>query len=191
MWTELVIESLRRPRQAARRILDANLPEAVLLTGAVAVTCVGIVLGFLALRMTPGGVDMVSAAVLENPLLGALAQLGAMAVIIGLTVWIGQLFGGTGTMRGATALIVWLNAVLVVIQVAQIAALAVLPPLAGVLAVVAMVWALWAFASFIAELHGFRSPLVVLGAVLLTSIMLFFATAMLLAMLGFTSQGTA
>jgi hypothetical protein len=188
MWGELVIDSLRRPRLAARRVLDAGLSGATVIEAALLVTCAGIVLGYLALRASPDGVDVVSTAILAHPLLGAAAQLAAMAVVIFLTVQIGRLFGGRGELWGAAALIVWLNAMLVLVQAGQVVALALLPPLAAVLAIVATVWTLWAYANFIAELHGFRSPAIVLGATVLTGMMLFFATAMLLAILGFTPR---
>jgi hypothetical protein len=188
MWGALVIDSLKRPRLAARRILDAGVPDGTVLEAAVLVTCAGMVLGYLALQLTAEATDVVSAAVLRNPLLGAAAQLAAMAVIVFLTVRIGRLFGGRGELWGAAALVVWLNAMLVLIQAGQLVALALVPPLAALLAVAAMVWALWAYANFIAELHGFQNPVIVLGAVVLTGIMLFFGTAMLLAILGFTPR---
>ena len=188
MWGELVIDSLKRPRFAARRILDAGVPDATVLEAAVLVTCAGMVLGYLALLLTANDVDMISAAVLANPLLGAGMQLAAMAVIVVLTVRIGRLFGGRGDLWGAAALVVWLNAMLVLIQAGQLVALALLPPVAAILAIVAVVWTLWAYANFVAELHGFQNPVIVLGAVMLTGIMLFFGTAMLLAILGFTPR---
>jgi hypothetical protein len=188
MWRALVIDSLRRPRLAARRILDAGLPDAAVIEAAILVTCAGIVLGYLALRATPDGIDMVSRAMFANPLVGAVAQLATMLVVILLTVRIGRLFGGHGDLWGAAALVVWLNAMLVLVQAGQLVALALLPPLAALLAIAATIWALWAYANFIAELHGFQNPVIVLGAVVLTGIMLFFSTAMLLAILGLTPR---
>jgi hypothetical protein len=190
MWGELVINSVVRPRTAARQILAAAVPEPLLLQAAVLVTCVGMVLGYIALRISPEAIDMVSAAVLNNPILGAAVQLAVMAVVVVLTVRIGRLFGGRGGLSGALALVVWLNAMMVLIQAGQLAALAIVPPVAALLALVAVFWALWAFANFVAELHGFQNPAIVLGAVILTGIVLFFATAMLLAILGITPQET-
>ena len=184
MWKELVIESFRRPRAAAQRLLAAALPAGIVVEAALLVTSVGMVLGYLALVLSGGGLDLVSAAVLANPLLGAAVQLVAMAVAVLLTVRIGRLFGGQGGYAGASVLVIWLNAMLVLVQAAQVVALAVAPPIAAVLALAAMIWALWAYANFVAELHGFSSPVIVLGAVVLTGVMLFFGTAMLLAILG-------
>ena len=80
---------------------------------------------------------------------------------------------------------------MVLIQAAQLVALALLPPLAAVLAIATILWALWAFANFVAELHGFRNPFIVLAVVVLTAIVLFFGTAMLFAILGITPQGVS
>jgi hypothetical protein len=188
VWAQLIVDSLVRPREAAKRILAAAVPDAQLLQGAVAVACVGMVLGFLAFRMNPDAVDAVSAAIIGNPLVGALAQLAIMAVIVVLTVRIGRLFGGSGGLSGALALVVWLNAMMVLIQAVQIVALALVAPLAAVIALATVAWGLWAYANFVTELHGFQNPFIVMGAVVLTGIMLFFATAMLFAILGITPQ---
>jgi hypothetical protein len=191
MWGELLIDSLKRPRAAARRVLDAGVPAANLLEAAVLVAVVGVVLGYLALRMSPEALDVVSTAVIHHPLLGVVAQLAVMAVAVFLTVRLGRLFGGTGTMAGALAIVVWLNAVMVLIQAAQLVALAVVPPVATLLAIATIFWALWAFANFVAELHGFQNPFVVLAVIVLTTIVLFFGTAMIAAILGFTPEGGA
>jgi hypothetical protein len=166
-------------------------PAIYLVQAAVMVTCVGIVLGYLAVQLSPEAIDVVSAALLDNPLVGAALQLGAMALIAFLTARIGRLFGGSGELWGAVALVVWLNAMMVLIQAGQLAALAILPPLAAVLAIVTVFWALWAFANFVTELHGFQNPAIVLGGVVLSALVLFFATAMLLAILGITPQETS
>jgi hypothetical protein len=191
MWAQLVKDSLLRPREAARRILAAGVPAAVAVEAAVLVTCVGVVLGYLALMMDPDAIDVVSASILGRPLLGALVQLVALGVVVVLTVRIGRLFGGGGGYADALALVVWLNAVMVLVQALQLAALAVLPLLAAAMAIATILWALWAFASFVAELHGFRRPAIVLGVVILTGIVLFFSRAMLLAILGITPQETS
>ena len=190
MWQQLVVDSLGRPREAARQILAAGVAGGVLVEAALLVTCVGIVLGYFALTIAPGGVDMVTAAVLGNPLIGAGIQLAMMAIVIVLTVRIGRLFGGAGDFGGAAALIIWLNAMLVLIQVAQLIALAVMPPVAALLAIVTVAWLLWAYANFVAELHGFQNPFVVLGATIVTAIMLFLGTGMLIAILGASMRET-
>jgi hypothetical protein len=188
MWGRLITDSFVRPRVAAQGIL-ARIPALpVLLQAAVAVTAVGMVLGFAALQLAPEGVDSVSATVLRAPLLGAVAQLAIMVLVAFLVVRIGRLFGGVGGGEGALALVVWLNAMMVVLQAVQLVALVVVPPLAAGIAIVSIVWVLYAFACFVAELHGFRNAVVVLAGVIATSFVLMFGAAMLAAILGITPQ---
>jgi hypothetical protein len=188
MWGQLVIDSLTRPRAAARRLLSLDLEPAPLVQAAVAITCAGLVLGWVAMTLSGGAVDPVSAAVLQAPLLGALAQFAVMGLVILLTFRIGRMFGGRGGFWGAAAVVVWLNAVTLLIQVVQIVALAVAPPFAGLIAIATLVWLLWAYASFVTELHDFSSPLMVLGVAILTVIVLIFALTLLAAMLGLSPQ---
>lgn len=184
MWRELLIESLVRPREAARRVLSLGLGPSELIQGAVAVTCAGLVLGYFALWLNPTVVDPVSAAVLVNPLAGAAVQLAALGFLALLTAGVGRLFGGTGTAAGAFALVVWLNALMALIQAVHLVMLVLLPPLAGIVALGTLFWTFWAYVGFVSELHGFENPFFVLGGVILTLVALFFATAILFAAIG-------
>jgi hypothetical protein len=187
-WRKLVSDSLVSPRAAARAAIDLRLPRRHVFEAAVAVTALGVVLGFVAVVVGPADVDQVSAAIVTNPLVGAAMQLSILLLAAFLTDRIGALFGGTGRFDGALTVVVLLNAMLLLIQTAQLVALLLVPPLAGLLAVAAVVWALWAFANFVTELHGFQNAFFVLGGVILSMIVLFFGLAMVLALLGFTPQ---
>jgi hypothetical protein len=187
-WRKLVSDSLVSPRNAARAVIALGLSRDLLIQGAAAVTAVAVILSYLAVKVRPGQVDQVSAAILANPLLGAAVQFGIILVVAFVTARVGNMFGGRGTLDGALAIIVWLNAMLVLIQAVQLFALVVLPPLAALIALVTVVWLLWALANFVTELHGFQNPLFVLAGVILTIIVLFFGLAMILAILGVTPQ---
>ncbi len=191
MWAELIRDTLTRPRIAARRVLDLGLPGDVLLTALVAVTSAGMVLAFLAGHMASGGVDAMTMAVLQAPLIGAAFQLLVMGAIALGASRIGRAFGGTGGDGDALALVVWLNVMMLLAQLAQIAALVILPPLAFVLAILTMIWLLWAFSNFIAEMHGFSSIGAVLGGVVLSLLIFFLGLASVLASLGFGPQGAS
>lgn len=191
MWGEILGETFLKPRAAARRVLGAGAPPGVVAQGALAVTGAGIVLGYVALRVTGGvAADPVSAALLARPFVGFVAQLAALVFVAWLTAAIGRRFGGRGDLLGAATAIVWLNGATVVIQLLQIVAMLFAPPLAGALAIVTLVWLLWAFACFVAELHGFASPAIVLGVVVLVVISLVFMLTFIAALAGLTPQGT-
>ena len=188
MWLQLAIDSITRPREAARRILAMNLSAELVLMAGIAATCMAMVLAFASVLVTPGPVDPISAALISRPLATAAAQFVIMIIVTLVTSFAGRLFGGHGTFLGALKLIVWLNMLMVAVQAVQIVAMLVFPPLAAILALATLFWALWAFTAFVSVLHGFTNPMFVLGGVLLTSLVLFFALAMLLAMLGFMPQ---
>lgn len=191
MWAELVIDSFRAPRAAARRLLALELGADTLVQAALAVTCLGMVLTHVAGTLAGGALDPVTAALLASPLVGALVQLAGMLLTVVLTWKVGRLFGGQGDLGGALRVLVWLNAVLLLLQVAQLVALAAVPPLAVVLSVAGMVWLLWAFACFTAELHGFENAFAVAGVALIAALVVIFVLMTLLAMLGINPQGTA
>jgi hypothetical protein len=189
MWGELIRDSLLRPRAAARRVLAFGLPIDVLAMALVAVTATGMVIAYIAARLTGGGLDAMTVAILRAPLMGAVLQLAIMGTIAVGTARIGRMFGGSGRTAGALSLVVWLNVLLLLAQVAQIVALVFLPPLAFILAIATLLWLLWAFASFVAEFHGFSNLVAVLAGVVVSMVIFFLALASLLAALGFVPQG--
>lgn len=189
MLRRLVIDSLVRPREAARRVLAVRVEAEVLAQAAGAVVCLEVLLGYLTVRMSGSPVDATSATLLAHPLALAGGQLAVMGGLALLTFRVGRLFGGEGGFLGAAAVVVWLNAVTLVIQAAQLAAFAVVPPVGALIALATLFWLLWAYANFVAELHGFESPVMVLGVVILTMVALVFGLSLLAAMLGVAPQG--
>lgn len=189
MWGEILIDSILRPRLAARRLYALPVPPGTVVEAAGAVACLGILLGYAALVMTGGGVDPVSAAALAVPLVGAAVQIAVMAGIAFLTWWLGARFGGRGDALGAAKAVVWLNVVMLAFQAAQLILLPIVPPLAAFIAVATLFWLFWAYANFTAELHGFASPFMVLGVAVLTAVGLALAFAAIASQLGFTPGG--
>lgn len=189
MWLQLAMDSVFQPRGAARRLLALDVPRRSLVDAAVAVTCIGLVLGYVGLRLSGGAVDPVSAALLGAPFVGAVVQFAVMAGAAFLTWRVGRSFGGQGEFWGALRVVVWLNAVTLGIQVVQLVALAVAPFVAGPIAIATLFWLLWAFASFVTELHAFTSPMMVLGVTVLTVVMIVIGLTILAAVLGLSSQG--
>jgi hypothetical protein len=190
-WGKTVRDSLVQPRAAARAVIALGLDRDLLVQAAAAVTALGVLLGYVAAAIRPEQIDQVSAAILANPLMGAALQFGVLLAAGFLTFRIGQAFGGTGDFDGGLSVVIWLNTVMLLIQAVQLLAMIVLPPLAALIALATVIWALWAFANFVAELHGFQNPFLVLGGVILSMIVLFFAIAMFLAILGIAPQEPA
>ncbi|TPE53821.1 Yip1 family protein [Amaricoccus solimangrovi] len=185
-WGGIARDSLNRPREAARRLIALDPPTRDLLAAALAISCLGVMLAYAAMRIGGETIDPVSTELLSMPLLAAGVELVVMLAMGWLTWKVGALFGGRGRPKAAMTLVVWLNAMLLGIQALQFLALAILPALAAAIALVGMVWALWVFANYVTELHGFENPLMVMGGVVLTGIVLMIGLGLLVAILGLT-----
>jgi hypothetical protein len=190
MWRDLVIDSLVRPRAAARRVLDAGVPDVLLLQAAIMVACLWIVLQYILVRSVPEIAAAFPEAGLGNPILGAVLQVAETLVIAFLAARIGRLFGGGGAFQGALAVVVWWKAISAAALAAIVLLVLTVPILGALVALVAACWTVWAFVNFIAELHGFQNPFVVLGVSLLAAFVLWLASGMLFAIVGSILQET-
>lgn len=172
----LARETVQDPRGTARRLMDLQLPEAV---GPVALGLMAVLsalLSSLALRMTPIEAEPVLQELFSSPLRMVLVQGVALLVTVMMVHGVGRIFGGKGQLVDAVLLIAWIEVVLLLVQTAQIVLLLIAPPLSDLAGVVAIVLFFWLLSNFIAELHGFRSALMVLfcmfGTVLVVSLAL-------------------
>ena len=176
--------TVREPRAAARWVLQLGLPVPARWTALALMAVLSTLLVMLDLQIigTPG--DPMVQAALANPMPLAAVQMLILALSAWLMARIGQIFGGTGQFSDAVMLVVWMQAVLLVLQVAQILAALVSLPLSDVVAFVGFAISMWLMTNFVAELHGFTSltrvflgilgsglVLVVVLAVLLTVVM--------------------
>lgn len=148
--------TLQSPRAAARALIAADLPMPVLGLGlALAAVASSLIvhLGLMVAPLPEGALQMIAPGPLRTAVLQAAVLLGLAAAVHRL----GRLRGGRGTFPGALAVVVWVQAILVVLQAVQLAAMVILPPLAELLGVLGLGLFLWLLTHFVAELHGFRS----------------------------------
>ena len=174
MWGQLVIDSLLRPRAAARKIMDMRLSGQALIEGVVLVSCAGTLAIYLAVNRVPALAESEFVSLSGSPLLATVLSVAEIAALAAVT-WIGRRFGGTGDLSGAVALVVWYNLVAVILIAVLLVAYLLAPPLALMLLLAFFVWLIWAQVAFIAELHGFANALVVLAGLLLTMLAVFLA----------------
>jgi hypothetical protein len=89
--------------------------------------------------------------------MGIVQAVFLVLVSLGIAV-IGARFGGKGDFDGALALMVWLQAVFLVVQAFQIAAIAIgLSVLADIVSLASIPLFFWLMAQFVTVLHGFSS----------------------------------
>jgi hypothetical protein len=184
MWGQLVIDSLLKPRLAARRILGLPLSAQSLVEGAVLVSCAGTLVIYLVVQMVPALRGGEFGDLTGSPLMATVLNVIQIAAMAAAATWVGRRFGGTGMLSGAIALVVWYNLVSMLLVAALLFAYLLSPLLALPLGLAFCVWLVWAPVAFIAELHGFANLLVVLAGLLLTLLAIYLTvngTAMLVA----------
>lgn len=137
----------------------------------------------------PAAIDPLTARVLGMPLVGAAAQFAFLGVIIGLIYRVGRMFGGQGDLIGSAKVVIWINAIMLMIQFVQLLLLFITPALAAVLAFLTIFWLIWAFAAFIGALHDFSNTVLVIAGIFVVAMIVFFTLGMLATLLGIDLQG--
>ncbi|MBF9055782.1 hypothetical protein HKCCA1065_04075 [Rhodobacterales bacterium HKCCA1065] len=148
-------DTIRAPQEAAQAVLALNLPRNVLWLGLALVITLSTLLASAVLLMVP--MPEAGAGVPMPVVMGLVQAVFLVLVSLGIAV-IGARFGGKGDFDGALALMVWLQAVFLVVQAFQIAAIAIgLSVLADIVSLASIPLFFWLMAQFVTVLHGFSS----------------------------------
>ena len=159
-WVELVKEGFLDPRRSAERIVSWNLSRSAVAEAYVLVAILS-VLGVFALFLgAEEGLEI------PSPVYFLVMQCLAMG-LFSLAVWLGgKMFGGKGDLEGSVRILVWMQALMVLIQFVQIIGAFLIAPVMGVVSMLFLGVLAWICSGLIAGLHGFRSqPLVFLGMI--------------------------
>jgi hypothetical protein len=163
---DLMRLSLSDPNEAASRLLQHKLNRNTLWLAMALIVVLSVILQQLSSFLIPVSPDKVLLPILQSPFLAVLVIWGVMVLMVFCIYYIGRSFGGLGHFDGALSIVIWLQAIMVVIQLAQLVLLLTVPPLAVLLGLVGGVLFLWLLVNFIAALHGFKSlGLVLVGIV--------------------------
>ena len=172
--------TLTNPRAAARAIMALNLPDAVGWTALLAVAAVTTVLGFVGQSSAPGEMPEPFASLMSSPMRMAGIQLISLLVTVVLAWVVGRRFGGQGSFADTLALVAWVQVPLVLLQLLQLVAMQVLVPLAPLLGLASLALYAVLLSQVLAELHGFRSALLVFGGIIATSLVAAIPVAILI-----------
>lgn len=178
----LLLASLYEPRRVAGWLLAQRLgllPAAMALGLSVVLTAG---LSYLSYQMFPAELPPEWLDMIQNPLKLAITQGLVLLVMAMLGTGIGRLFQGQGRFEDAVILLAWVEFLMLALQVVQMFFLHILPGFAQALGVFGIVFSLWLLANFLAELHGFRSSLMVLGGMFATLMLLSLAAAVVMAL---------
>ncbi len=153
-FLRLVWQTVIAPAETAERIVSLRLPRAVLWQAMALVTILSVLLAAL----VQGGLPTLPTATTATPIAPisyALILGGSLVILVFALHYTGQALGGKGEFSGAIALVVWLEAVAMVIRFAQGILLLISPAIAGLFSIVSLGILLWCLINFIDVLHRF------------------------------------
>ncbi len=187
----LLRETLLNPMDAARQVKHMGLPREALWQALALIIVVGVLVGEMssglimaAPEAEPAQVPPFMLMMQENPILGALGQVFLLVVSVFAVHRIGVEFGGTGSFDETLHLVVWFEAVMLVLRVGMLFTLVLSAPLGVMVGFVLVIVHFWLASGFIMELHGFTSRGKVLFGIVVATIALAIALMIILAILG-------
>ena len=178
-------QSLRDPAGTARWLLGFGFGRGTLYSMVALVTVLSVLLLEVGLFLSPTEAEMLRATPFTLCIILG-ASLMMMVFAVQLT---GRMLGGHGQFGAALLLIVWWQAMALVIQMTQTVALLVFPPLAGLITLAGLAWLVFALLHLVNVLHGFDSLPKSLATVAIGIVGISFGLALLLALIGVTLQG--
>lgn len=175
--------TLREPKKAARGLIAMNLPMSVRWLALSLVTVLSTLFLLAEIKLSPFSDDPMMLRMLDSPLMLAAMQFLVLVVSAYLIARIGKFFQGVGNFDDALLLVLWMQAVLCLVQLFQILAMLTFAPLADLVGFVALFATGWLITNFVAELHGFKSLILVFVGILLGAFAAMVALSIVLAVL--------
>ncbi|SEB95900.1 Yip1 family protein [Rhodobacter sp. 24-YEA-8] len=173
--------SLHDPRQGLRQIQALNRPGGTEMVALLLMAVASALLMQLSLQILPMPDGSPFTALFSTPFLTAGLQFLTLLLCAFLAWLVGGWFGGRGSFADAVLAIAWLQAVMLAIQLVQLLALVILPVLSSLIGIAAVGIFVVLLSNFIAEIHGFASPVKVFFGTVLTFLVSVFILTMILA----------
>ncbi len=154
-FLRLAWQSVIAPREVARLLLSLRLGHEALLVSAALVLVLNTLVVRASTILTPP--DPSIAPFVSQPLTFFMGLGGILAIVALVLTWCGRALGGTGRIEDVGLMMIWLQALRVLVQCVML----VLAPIAATLAVLVSIAAsavgLWILVNVLAEAHGFET----------------------------------
>ena len=156
-WMRAVWTSIVEPSEAARRAIAMDLSREALWTALALVAVLNVILVAATQMLSPVHGAMQQQAVAMSPF--GLAAIIAIffALFVASTFYAGQIMGGTGTLAGTLAIIVWFQSVSLTLEAIQLVLVIISPAIAGIYGLLTLGALIWCFMNFVNVLHGFNN----------------------------------
>ncbi len=168
---KMVQFSIQSPKEGAQMVLAAKPNREVLWTILVVIVALTVILAQIMTYIVPTPAEAQQLMPFaSSPVMFALVMWGLLVLMVFCTHYIGQVFGGTGAFDDSLIIVIWLQAILLVVQVAQIVLAVISPFLAAMFGLAFGLLSVWIFVNFVAVVHGFKNLGMVLVAIILSMI---------------------
>lgn len=183
----LALNTVTAPRDVARLLLATQLPNQVLWLAFSLVIVLNTLMFSLSLYTTPGN-DLVGPILVSPVVFGAMLAASVAALVVAVTLC-GRPFGGQATFQQIGILVIWLQALRVVLQGVVVLLGPVSLFLSGLLISAASVLGIWIFVNFIDVAHEVGSLLKAGMILLLAVVAMMLGLSVIFSLLGVQAGG--
>ncbi|GAB1363499.1 Yip1 family protein [Rhodobacter sp.] len=173
--------TLNDPRRGLRAVLNLGLP---LQTGVLALMLIAVLSALIShaqLALMPVAGNPLLDFLMGSPFRSALIQAAGLLLTAGMIHWIGRAWGGTGRLDEAVWAVAWLQVFMLILQLGELVAILLfMPQLALMATLVGLAASCWLISMFVAEVHGFRSPVKVFFGIVASTVAISFVLSFLL-----------
>lgn len=184
-FLSLAMQSVVAPRDVARLLMSIRMGREALLTAfALVITLNALMLaGSQVLMPTP------LPAFLSSPLVFGAIHGVMLGGLIGALTLMGWVFDGRGTFETVAVLLIWMQALRVILQAFMVLILPLSPGLGGLILTAASVIGLWMLLCFVDEAHELGNLWKSAAVLILGFVGLAFTLSLLLSLAGVTPEG--
>tara|TARA_R100000750_G_C2329663_1_gene89663 strand:- start:65 stop:649 length:585 start_codon:yes stop_codon:yes gene_type:complete len=184
-FLKLALQSVTNPREVAALLLSIRPGREALWTAFALVVVLNALIFSASLLMDPTGVPTL----LSSPVMLLVLQGAALAGSILALTWAGRLFGGKARIEEIALLMIWMQALRILVQGALLLIIPVSLVLAGLGTMAATALGVWIAVNFLDEAHELGGPLRALAVLVLGMFAMAFAVSLLLTLAGVTPEG--
>lgn len=190
----LLLETLFRPRDAARALIALGLPQQVLWMSLALMSALNAIVYSISLRLSPPA-DPISGTLMppafHSPLLFAVFLFGALSIMVYALLRVGRMLGGTARVADILVLICWLQVLRLLLQVAVAVLVLALPTLAALLILISSFWGIFILSGFVDTAHRYDNMLKSFGVIILSIAAMAVGLSIFLSLIGVAAMGVA
>lgn len=183
---DLLRQTLFKPADAARRLMDMRLPTEWLWMALALMAILNAIVYTASLQLSPepdASAGLMPAA-FQAPILFAALLFGALALTVIALYYVGQGLGGEAAMPDILVLMTWLQVLRLLVQGAVLVLALGVPALAALVVLGAAIWGVYILISFIDAAHRFDNRFKAAGVIVLSFVAMAIGLSMLLSLIG-------